>query len=216
MLVALAVACSAPPRAEPPAVPRKPPRDLAVAEPPPKPEPREEIDPTQPIWLERRTMHTQPRELALAERDLWSSCVRDWVQAHPEHARRALTKMIAVLSATCDADRRIVIPPRKALVTFDGQIDRLALHVRWCAAFDALAFEYDGKRWASGPLATDERDGCTIATLPNTRSTRALLRDVVDAEQAMIRFAHDDVVIPGEVRETLRLVLDALDALSAP
>ena len=45
---------------------------------------------------------------------------------------------------------------------------------------------------------------------------RALLRDVVNAKDASVRFAHDEVPITEQMKSDLAVMLDALDAISGP
>lgn len=227
MLVAMLVACGAPaprtPTPPPPAPP--PPRDLAVAEPPPKPQPRERrVDADNITWLVDRDVHWRRRlpatrrELKAAESGGWSACVRDYVDALPAHVRRPVTAAFARYKVACDDERRVVLEPSRTApaIAFVGPITALGLQAVACRAFDRLAIEYDGRRWVAGVLATERRtDGCTVAALPNTPALRSVLREAIAASEAVLRFDDDELAFPEGSRYDLRLMLDALDALSA-
>ena len=227
LLVVLVVACgSSPARTPAPAQPTPAPRDLAVAEPPPKqPPPARRFDPDDPVWLvDRHTIGRRlppaTQELAVAQSQSWSACVRAYVEALPPHARRPVTAAFARYEVTCDAERRVVVAPprdhvRQPSISFAGPLATIGLQVSACRAFDGFAILYDGKRWDAGVLATEERAGCTVAALPNTPSMRAMLRDVVAARHVALRFDGDDVVLADGLKFDLRLMLDALDALTA-
>jgi hypothetical protein len=80
-------------------------------------------------------------------------------------------------------------------------------------AFDGATLEYDGKRWRSE--ASDRVDVCAIASTPDVRSIRRMLRDAVDARAMVLHIdGIEDVVLTEQRKKDLRLVLDALDALS--
>ena len=233
------VACSAPvtPAHEPaPAPPPK--RDLAVAEPPPKqPTPPEEIDPygqsgrdrlitvsprrrdLVPIGNERRVFPLQ-QEIDVAARDLWSPCVRDFVQAQPEHARRPFAAVVARYPTSCDASHRIVVEApleyRDRFVVLRGALTALTLDVVTCgmAPNGSVEIIYDGRRW-TGLATTEQISGCAITSVPDMPSLRRVLRDVVDAKDVIARVDTIDVVVTFEMKRDLRLMLDALDVLSA-
>ena len=226
LVFTMLVACGAPPARTPaPAQSPPPARDLAIAEPAPKqPVPSPRADRDDPVWLVDR--HTFGRrlpvtqELAVAESGGWSACVRAYVEALPPHARRSVTAAFARYEVTCDPERRVVVaPPRDHLrqpsISFAGPLASLGLQVTACRAFDAFTIMYDGRRWDAGVLATEQRGGCTVAALPNTPSSRALLRDVIAAKHVALRFDGDEVVLADGLKFDLRLMLDALDALSA-
>ena len=225
-LVAI-VACSAPPKAAPaPAAPAEAKRDLAVAEPAPK-KPATEPQPPGGLNLVSRDelivrgrFQTQPQdELDVAERDLWAPCVREFVQAQQPHARRALTAAFARHAVTCDDHKRIVIAPPHdyrgtSYVAYRGAFGDLAFEVVVCGVdeFDSASLAYDGKRWRSG--ASDRVDVCAIASTPDVRTIRRMLRDAVDARDVVLHVdGIEDVVITEQRKRDLRLVLDALDAL---
>jgi hypothetical protein len=228
-IVLLLVACSAPPKPAPVPASDAPKRDLAVAEPVPKavapPPPEQALDirgsllidanlPRQPIITRR--INQQPLELDVAERDLWTPCVRDFVAAQPPPARRVLTAAFARYPTSCDAEKRIVIDApreyRDRFVVFRGPFAAMTFDVVTCGASPpgAVAISYDGKRWTG--IATSTQIGaCTTTSVPDMPSLRRVLRDLVDAKDVTVH----EVVVTDEMKRDLRLVLDALDALSA-
>ena len=245
MWFVMVAACSAPPKPSPaPAAQPAPVRDLAVAEPPPKPRPPEEplIDPSDPSarneWLVRgmdrprgfdapirRRVMPPPQELDVAERDLWSPCVRDFVQAQPVHARRPLTAVFSRYGITCDATKRVVVASPQDVrgkpflgysATFTNDRAELVLNIATCGvSFDRAVIVYDGKTWTSGGLVVENVDGCATASLPDVRSIRRMLRDMLDARNAVVRIdGAEDMPITDEMKHELRLMLDAYDALS--
>lgn len=230
-LVAFFVACSAPPRPAPAPASEAPKRDLAVAEPvksPPAPQ-QEPSDPN--AWIveanrarsprevfvdTRRNVNQPPQDRYVAERDLWSPCVRDFVAAQPSPARRVLTAAFARYLATCDGEKRIAIDApreyRERFVVFRGRLDAMTLDLVACGVTppSSVTISYDGKRWTG--IATSTQIGaCTTTSVPDMPSLRRVLRDVVDAKDVAVQ----DVVVTDEMKRDLRLVLDALDALSA-
>ena len=227
----LLAACSASPKPPaPPPAPPPPPRDLAVAEPAPKqptPPPQDErdfvIDRMRPIDppIRRRTN----QEIVFAEPELWSPCVRDYVQARGDDTRRMLTALFARYATTCNADRHVVVARptdyRGSYVAYRGTFaDRVAveLEVVACgttAALERIAVVTDGKRW-TGNVTSEEVGGCVVATLPDLRALRRALRDALDARAAVVEIdGVHDIVITDDMKRDLRLMLDALDALSA-
>ncbi len=244
MRVALVIAisaCSAPakPPAPAPAAP-PPPRDLAVAEPPPKqPVPPPEQAPRDPFVFMRggrpeivirRGPVAPPQDLSVADNEMWSPCVRELWQAQPEPARRALTAVFRRYTVGCDADGRVTIAApieyrSGSHVAYTGTLTRarydLAVDVVACgppATIDRVVLGYDGQRWASGRALADRRGNCNVASVPNGRTIRRALRDAVDARDAVVHFegrdAPDDLPITDDMKRDLRLMLDALDALT--
>jgi hypothetical protein len=237
VVAGLLVACSAPPKPPAPApAPPTPQRDLAVAEPPPKqPTPAAESDldfvierqirvaPNAPI---RRRTNQTPQEIDIAEHELWSPCVRDYVQARRDESRRALTAVFARYATTCNADRHVVVARpseyRGSYVAYRGTFapDRtdVELEIVACgttAALDSVTLVADRKRW-SGNVTSQEVGGCTVATMPDLRALRRALRDALDAKLVIVEIdGEHDIVITDEMKRDLRLMLDALDAISA-
>ena len=218
-----------------------PKRDLAVVEDAPKPTPPEEpeLDPNDPssrdAWIIRgmRTRPTAPIvvrrgprtiqtiDLDVAESDLWSPCVKDYVHAQPEHSRRPLTKAFARYVVSCDASQHVVIePPREyrgnPFVAIRGTLGgEVVVEMVMCGAatsVEKVALVYDGKRWVASTFDIERRDGCTIVRVPDTRALRRSLRDAIDANRAAVDFDGDEVPIGEDVERDLRLMLDALSA----
>lgn len=171
--------------------------------------------------IQRRYNIRQQEELDVAARDLWSPCVRDFVQAQPPDVRRALTAVFSRYAVSCGDDKRVVIAPPPeyrgtSYVAYRGAFGDMAFEVVVCGVdeFDSATIAYDGKRWRSD--ASSRVDVCAIASTPDVRVIRRMLRDALDARSMVLRAdGIEDVVISEQRRRDLRLVLDALDALSA-
>src|SRR5262249_9345647 len=106
------------------------------------------------------------KPLDIAESDFWIPCVRAFVLAQPDVARRVLTEMFAHYTTACDADGRVVLAkplgrdgrarPSQSDLTFAGtlaanRID-LSLRLTQCDASpdaDRVAIIADGERWTS-------------------------------------------------------------------
>lgn len=221
MLIVLA-ACGAPPRPSPASAPPPPARDLAVAEPvkaQPLPPPRRDRDLAIVLGardevpgIGRRVL--QPGEIAVAERDLWSPCVRDFVAGQPAATRRALTAAFARFPTSCDAEKRVVLEaPREygeRYVVFRGPLTAMTFDVVCGTPGPAVAIVHDGQRW-TGTATSTQLGACTTTSVPDMPSLRRVLREVAEARDATAQ----DVVITDDMKRDLRLVLDALDALSA-
>jgi hypothetical protein len=239
--VIVLAACGGSPRAAPvaPAEPA-PKRDLAVAEPVPKqPEPPE-FDPNAcrvgaPCILPRRDVLLlrgprsavrMPRrvialdgQLDVAPSDLWSPCVKKHVQEQGADARRAWTALFARYVPSCDAHHRMRIdPPReyagKPYVALRGVVGgELVVEVASCTASSAerIVIAYDDQRWTAPLHESEQRAGCIVVRVPDTRTARRVLRNALDASRASVQLDGDEIAITDELKRDLRLVLDATD-----
>lgn len=244
-VVAFAVAaCSAPAQhgadpARPTSAPA-PRHELAVAEPGPSPpaappeapelgeisviRARQRREPQLPV---PRRPTVERRELAIADVEMWSPCVRAFVDARPLHVRRVLTAAFARHAVACDAERRVQIAPRPEreglpFLGYTGTVaaDRaeLALTVMACSvpAFEQFTIVYDGRRWDSPPVRSERAGGCAIARTPDLRGIRLVLRDVLEARDAVVHVdGAADLVIDAGMRRDLQVMLDAVEALTA-
>lgn len=169
--------------------------------------------------------------------DYWSPCVRDFVQTQPEAARGALGDALTLYSTSCAGapDRRVELRTPPA-----GRMTPPASHLGLVAALSpatcelALTAAYhgapvdaeritliaDGARWSSPRILFDHGDGWEIATLTVTRSLARVVQQAAAARDAVLRFEgardYQDVVITDAMKQDLRVVLDALDAISCP
>src|SRR5205085_683755 len=145
----------------------------------------------------------------------WPTCVKDYVQRQGEDDRRAWTAVFARYVPSCDADQHVQIePPReyagKAYVALRGRIGgELVVELASCTATTAerVAITYDGSKWTAPLHETAQRAGCTIVRVPDTRSTRRILRNAIDATHASIQLDGDEAVLAEDIKADLRLVL---------
>jgi hypothetical protein len=250
------------PTPAPAAVAVGPARDLAVPEPyrpPPEkpPEPRDPRDPLlrDPRWpllgdprslspAGRRASREQvifERKLARLDRagadisgsELWEPCVRDFVRALPEPARRALTAALAYYETACAPGGGVALQGVRGLdgrgrrgrsdVGFTGTLSAsrvdVSLRVASCdgaTAAERIAIAADGERWSSPLLAfAEDAHGCAVAELPWTRSLAQAVWAAAGAADASIVFGGGapDLAITDEMKQHLRAMLEALEAL---
>jgi hypothetical protein len=172
--------------------------------------------------------------------DYWSPCVRDFVQTQPEAARDTLGEALSHYSTTCSGGpgRRIEFQtPRVAhgaapqpSLGLVGALERTSCEVALRATVHADSGEpidaeritliADGVRWSSPRIDVERDDGWAIAMLPLTRSLARAVRRAADARDAVVRFEgardYEDVVVTDEMKQDLRIMLDALDAINRP
>ena len=215
------VACSAPatlPAATPTEAPK---RDLAVAAPvekaptPPERE-RDPNDRFKPPERRRPVPEVQrPQDIAVAETDMWSPCVRAYWQAQSDPVRAALRALFRRYMATCDQEGHVVVSAPeygKPSIAFRGTLGDASVAFIACdTETEDVAIVLDGKRVWSG--LGDRRDNCTVV-IPDGRSLRRALRASMDTRDAVVHVGID-FAITDDIKADLRLMLDALDALSA-
>jgi len=180
----------------------------------------------------------EPRERSVAESDMWSPCVKDYVRAQPERARRALTAALARYVTSCDADQRVVLERpfaggrhRRAgsdvflVGTFATDRRELALRITYCGDVrpraDRAVLVSDRTSWTSLPLVFDpDSAGCIAAQIPYTESLGRVVRKMIEGREASVRFEgpaqYEDITIGDEVRNDLRVMLDVVEALTDP
>ena len=198
------------------------------------------VEPAAPVVLpplERGLAGRERREPAgdIQESELWVPCVRDFVRARPEPARRALTAALARYQTTCGPDGGVVLLGVLGLdgrerrgrsdVGFTGTLSAarldVALRVVACGGGEEperIAIAADGERWTSPHLsfATDAH-GCRVAVLPWTRALARVVWAAAVAADASIAFegGAEDLAITDEMKQHLRAMLEALEALEA-
>jgi hypothetical protein len=164
---------------------------------------------------------TGPAEqLDVAPSDLWSPCVKEHVQQQGPDARRAWTALFARYVPSCDTDHRMRIdPPReyagKRYVALRGVVGgELAIEVASCTASSAerVIIAYDDQRWTAPLHESEQRAGCVVVRVPDTRTARRVLRNALDATHASVQLDGDEIAITDELKRDLRLVLDATGA----
>lgn len=121
--------------------------------------------------------------------------------------------------------------------TLSGSRTDISLRVAYCGAPGAassgtgaerIVISSGGTRWVSPRLSFErEGQGCEAAELPLTRSLVQVLRAVIDAADAAVALeggegagggrgeGGQDLAVTDEMKQDLRVLLDALDALAA-
>jgi hypothetical protein len=169
--------------------------------------------------------------------DYWSPCVRDFVETQPEAAREALGEALSLYSTTCrkDPERRVEFQtprvgrtaPAPSQLGLIGALGRGTCELALRAAYhgepihaERITLIADGVRWSSPRLDFDERDGWEVATLPFTRALARVVKRAIEARDTLLRFesakGYEDVVITDELKQELRVMIDALDAINRP
>ncbi len=170
----------------------------------------------------------------VAEIDFLGQCAKAYVLAHPAGVRHALIAALSRHLTRCEHDGSIVLVRpldggRKARsgIAFAGSLEgggaHLVLRATACETrgFERIALDGDDGEWMS-PRVELSRDGrgCDVAELPYTKTLARTLRQVVDSARVTpaVRFegANLRIELPDAMRDELRAVLDAVDALSAP
>jgi len=174
----------------------------------------------------------------VAESDMWSPCVKDYVRSQPERARRALPAALARYVTSCDGDRRVVFDRPLAggrlrktgsdvflVGTFAANQHELALRITYCGQVrpraDRAVLVSDGSTWTSLPLVFDpDASGCSIAHIPYTQALGRVVRKMIEGREASVRFEgaaqYEDIPVGDELRNDLRVMLDVVEALSEP
>jgi hypothetical protein len=167
--------------------------------------------------------------------DYWSPCIRDFVQTQPEPARAALGEALSLYSTSCTGApvRRIEfrtppagrVTPAASHLGLIGALDPTTCDLALTAAYhgepiqaERILLIADGVRWSSPRIAFDREDGWETATLPLTRSLARVVQQAITARDTVLRFEgardYQDVVVTEEMKQDLRMLLDALDAIN--
>jgi hypothetical protein len=244
-LVLLVVGCSAPPRPRsaataPVPAPASPPTQPAITEPT---RPATRPDPTaRPGLRERRIILEQDgrprgwdRYTDVAESDLWDACVRDYVRAQPEAARRALTIAFSRFVTRCEPNGDFVVSPPyerrdRTHLGFEGRFlpaqsqREILLRVAICGPPmtepTRIAIVGDRGRWVTPRFAFERQRNCDVALVPYAPSVGRALRDAMDAGEMIVRIEGgeppaEDLIVTDEMKQDLRVMLDAIEALRA-
>jgi hypothetical protein len=184
-------------------------------------------------WLRLPTL----LDVSNKKSDLWSPCVRDFVQGEPEIARDVLGEALSLYSTACTvgASRRVEFQtPRgdrtalaQSYLGLVGALEPTSCELALRAAYHGPAMRAeritliaDGVRWSSPRIDFDDDSGWEIATLPLTRELARVVMRAAEARDALLRFesgaAYEDVVVTDDMKQDLRVMLDALDAIHRP
>ncbi|HEY5933121.1 MAG TPA: hypothetical protein VIU61_00720 [Kofleriaceae bacterium] len=177
-------------------------------------------------------------EIDVAESDMWSPCIKDYVRAQSDRARRALPAALARYTTSCDGDRRVVFERPLAggrlrktgsdvflVGTFATNQHELALRITYCGSVrpraDRAVLVSDGSSWTSLPLVFDpDVSGCSVAQIPYTDSLGRIVREMIEGHEASVRFEgaaqYEDIPVGDELRNDLRVMLDVVEALRDP
>jgi hypothetical protein len=168
--------------------------------------------------------------------DYWSPCVRDFVQTQPEPARAVLGEALSLYSTSCTGGpaRRVEfqtpagrLAPAQSYIGLVGALEQSRGELALRAAFhgqavraDRITLIADGARWSSPRIDFEDDDGWEIATLPLTRELARVVRRAADARDVLLRFeserSYEDVAVSEDMKQDLRVMLDALDAINRP
>jgi hypothetical protein len=184
-------------------------------------------------WLRLPTL----LDVSNKKSDFWSPCVRDFVQGQPEVARDVLGEALSLYSTSCTggSSRRVEFQtprtdrsaPAQSYLGLVGVLEPTRCELALRAAYrgppmhaERIALIADGVRWSSPRIDFDDDDGWEIATLPLTRELARVVMRTVEARDALLRFeagaAYEDVVLTDDMKQDLRAMLDALDAIQRP
>jgi hypothetical protein len=170
--------------------------------------------------------------------DFWSPCVRDFVQLQPEAARDALGEALSLYGTACtggpsrrvefQAPRTDRTAPAQSYLGLVGALERTSCELALRAAYhgrpvraERITLIADGVRWSSPRIDfDDDDDGWEIATLPLGRELARVVKRTAEARDALLRFEagrdYEDVVLTEDMKQDLRVMLDALDAINRP
>jgi hypothetical protein len=169
--------------------------------------------------------------------DYWSPCVRDFVQTQPEVARDTLGEALSLYSTTCTGGpaRRVEFQtPRvgrtarpQSHLGLIGALERATCELALRAAYhgepvhaERITLIADGAWWSSPRIDLERDGGWEIATLPLTRALARVVKRAIDARDTLLRFegaqGYEDVTVTEDMKQDLRVMLDALDAINRP
>jgi hypothetical protein len=188
------------------------------------------------IVLDRSLRLPTILDLSNKKSDFWSPCVREFVQLQAEVARDALGEALSLYSTSCVGGpvRRVEFQtppagrgaPAESYLGLVGALEPNRSELALRAAFhgqlraDRITLIADDARWSSPRIDFDDDDGWEIATLPLTRELARVVRGAADARDVLLRFesarSYEDVTVTEQMKQDLRVMLDALDAINRP
>jgi hypothetical protein len=175
--------------------------------------------------------------------DVWRDCVKDFVEAQKESARALLIDALSVYSTTCDKfERHVAVAAPLSMATghdysldshvsFGAHLAKTGSKVWLSAAYHGGAWIYaerikiaaDEFRWTSPRLAFSHDDSTPIwehAELPYTKALQPIIRRIIEAKDVTIRFegprSNADLIVTPEMKQDLKLMMDALSAIKIP
>lgn len=190
-------------------------------------------------WLRLPTL----LDVSNKKSDFWSPCVREFVQGQPEGVRDALGEALSLYSTACTGgpSRRVEFQtpradrtaPAQSYLGVIGALEASSCELALRAAYrrpvvpagppvraERITLIADGVRWSSPRIDFDDHDGWEVATLPLTRELARVVMRTAEARDALLRFeagaAYEDVVLTDDMKQDLRVMLDALDAIHRP
>lgn len=189
------------------------------------------------IVLDRSLRLSTVLDLSNKKSDFWSPCVREFVQLQPEAARDALGEALSLYSTSCTGApvRRVEFQtppasrgaPAQSYLGLVGALEQNRGELALRAAFHGrpiravrITLIADDARWSSPRIDFDDDDGWEIATLPLTRELARVVRRAADGRDVLLRFeserSYEDVTVTEDMKQDLRGMLDALDAINRP
>lgn len=176
-------------------------------------------------------------EVSVDKKTFWSPCVRDFVETQPEAARAALGEALSLYSTSCAStpSHRVEFQtpaagrtaPERSHLGLVGALERTRGELALRAAYhgepvnaERITLIADGVWWSSPRIDVDDADGWEIATLPLTRELARVVRRAAEARDTRLRFEaprhYEDVIVTDDMKQDLRVMLDALDAINRP
>ncbi len=172
----------------------------------------------------------------VSELDFLGKCARDFILTQPESTRRTLVNAFSHYITSCDAETGKLVLDRP--LGFDNRERRsssdavflggvsarganLVLKLTSCASettFERITITGSGHKWTSPRLEVRRGfDGCDVAELPYTRGFANVILAATDRD-ATITFVgtSNEVGIDDGMRDELRSVIDAIDAITEP
>lgn len=166
--------------------------------------------------------------------DLWHPCVRSVVEQRERSVRDLLGDVLTAYLVACDrtsgsvafgsSDRRTAAAGSSLGISGVVTATTARLELSVVRAGDALPERITilagATRWTSIPLdpVFDPVAERSVAALPFTRALARVVRAVLDADEAFVRFesatGSEDVVITEDMKQDLRVLSELADALS--
>ncbi len=188
------------------------------------------------IAMEAGWRSSEPQVVDTAELDFLGRCARDYILTQPESARRTLMGAFAHYVTGCDVEtgklvleRPLGFDNRDRRTTSDAVFigglsprgSELVLKITSCGSetmFERITISGSGHTWTSPRLEVRRGfDGCDVAELPYTsRLANVILSATERGATISLVGTETQVAIDGGMRDELRGVIDAVDAITAP
>lgn len=183
-----------------------------------------------------RSRPGEPAVVDVAEIDYLGRCARSFILQQPESARRALVSALSLYVTSCDdtgkpvLERPLGFDSRDRKTRSDAMLlgtvaprgAGLVLRVSACGPmtpFDRIAIVDGDHRWTS-PRLEVRRDahGCDVAELPFTKALAVVIERALAHTDVSLEFegAGSALLLTDQLRDELRSVLDAVDAITEP